>query len=743
MTIIMYYRLMLIISVILMLVFAGQQFKHVDLGFSVSFVLIPIVNLGYLELARSFDLHDAILANKITYLGGCYLNTFLFLGVLSLCHIEISKVARTTLLAAVSVLYAFVLSIGRKPYFYTNVEAERVNGAMVLIKDYGPVHTLFYVMMVFSLVANIVVALYSFKRRPEVSRDILWRLVIADAICFMAFFGGRAITKKVELMPLCYCMVQAVYLSIFHKLRVYDLSASVAENLVQASPLGLISFDAGRRFQACNDTAKKIIPGLEHAYVGKMFDRSDETLKKLDEWVDRFDMNGDKNVHTLNTEDGVYEIKVENLKEEGKKAGYYILISDITQEQKYIDSINSYNQQMKEAADAAISAERAKSQFFARMSHEIRTPINAVLGMNEMILRETDDEKILDHAEDIRSAGRTLLALINDLLDFSKIEEGKLELMPVTYDTVGMINNVSNAMESKAREKGLDYILEVDERLPSKLFGDDVRISQVILNLLSNAVKYTSEGYVKLVVQMMDDYEGKCEIDIRVADTGIGIREEDKARLFDSFARFDEDRNRNVEGTGLGMAIVSDLLTMMGTRLRIESIYGKGSVFAFRISQKIMDRTPIGDIRKGKDKQPRTDKVTLKAPEAKIMVVDDDKINRKVIENFLGLADIHPTLVESGFEAIEKMKTDVFDVVFLDHRMPKMDGIETLSRMRDEGLLPDETTVIALTANAGPGVREKYLDAGFEDYLSKPVELMRLINILTEYLPPKKCMTTE
>ena len=254
------------------------------------------------------------------------------------------------------------------------------------------------------------------------------------------------------------------------------------------------------------------------------------------------------------------------------------------------------NRELKEAADAAISAGKAKSSFLAQMSHEIRTPINAVLGMNEMILRESDNDEIKEYAANIQSAGKTLLSLINSILDFSKIEDGKMKLVPVKYDVSSMINDLVNSISERAKNKGLEFALNVDSTIPCSLFGDDVRIRQVIMNLLTNAVKYTEKGKVTLTITGRMGKEGKCLLRVSVRDTGIGIRSEDREKLFESFARLDETRNRNIEGTGLGMSIVTKLLALMGSELEIESEYGKGSDFSFELAQEIVDEEPIGDF---------------------------------------------------------------------------------------------------------------------------------------------------
>ncbi|MBR6223938.1 MAG: response regulator [Lachnospiraceae bacterium] len=386
---------------------------------------------------------------------------------------------------------------------------------------------------------------------------------------------------------------------------------------------------------------------------------------------------------------------------------------------------------------AAVNAGKAKSQFLAQMSHEIRTPINAVLGMNEMILRESDEDNVLEYSSNIQSAGRTLLSLINSILDFSKIEDGKMEIIPVKYEIAGFINNLVNSISERAKAKSLNFDVEIDEGLPSVLYGDDVRLTQIIMNLLTNAVKYTEKGTVTFIMQTRKKTDESIDIEVLVKDTGIGIKEEDMDRLFVSFERIEEKRNHNIEGTGLGMSIVTKLLEMMDSKLLVESRYGEGSCFSFTISQKIVDTSPVGDYRKRlKTHERRNDTgKKLVADKARILVVDDNSMNLKVFKNLIKLYDIIPDMAASGAEAIEYVKKKQYDMVFLDHMMPKMDGIETLQRMKEEELLPENTVVIALTANAVSGAREEYLTAGFNDYLSKPIEIPELEKQLMAYLP--------
>ena len=404
---------------------------------------------------------------------------------------------------------------------------------------------------------------------------------------------------------------------------------------------------------------------------------------------------------------------------------------------KWQDEMNA---RMREAADTAIAAGQAKSRFLAQMSHEIRTPINAVLGMNEMILRESRDSNILEYASNIQTAGKTLLSLINSILDFSKIEEGKMEIIPVQYDTTSVINNLVASISERAKAKDLELIVEVDPELPAKMIGDDVRLSQVIMNLLTNAVKYTEKGSVRFSMKGGERKDGNISLNVKVQDTGIGIKKEDLPKLFESFERLDEVRNHSIEGTGLGMSIVTSLLDMMGSRLEVESEYGRGSAFSFTVIQQIADETPIGDYARRLDQSRRSvAKETLRAEKARILVVDDNDMNLKVAKNLLKLFGIVPDLAGSGFECIELMRKEHYNVVFLDHMMPKMDGVETLRELKKQALIPEDTKVIVLTANAVLGAKEQYLKDGFDDYLSKPIDVGKLEELLIRILPKELC----
>ena len=404
----------------------------------------------------------------------------------------------------------------------------------------------------------------------------------------------------------------------------------------------------------------------------------------------------------------------------------------------------NYNHKLSEAALQANQANEAKSYFLSTMSHDIRTPMNAILGLNEMVLRDSSDDNIRMYSESIRSAGNTLLDIINDILDFSRIEAGKMELMNVDYSFVSLLNDLVNMVQNKAHDKGLSFNPDIDRNIPSTLNGDEIRIKQIIINILSNAVKYTNQGSVTLSIHAdkLQDKPDTVMLKVSVADTGIGIKPEDMDRLFVAFERIEEKKNRNIEGTGLGMAITQRFLDMMGSHLEVESEYGKGSVFSFELEQKVVSWDPIGDFEEAfkrslRERKNYREKFT--APGARVLVVDDTPVNLTVFANLLKHTELQIDTAQSGDECIALFTKKHYDVIFLDHMMPDKDGIETLKEMKTISDTPNTgTPVICLTANAISGMREMYKNAGFDDYLTKPIDAERLEMMLLQYLPGDK-----
>ncbi len=418
---------------------------------------------------------------------------------------------------------------------------------------------------------------------------------------------------------------------------------------------------------------------------------------------------------------------------------FFMMLSHIIQLiRKYAAALEENAKLLEQKVELAERKNEAKSIFLARMSHEIRTPINAVLGMNQMILKETKESMTHAYAEDVDSAAQTLLGIVNEILDLSKIEAGKMELVETEYSFANMLSEVSNMIAIRAQSKNLRFRLRIDKTIPAILRGDELKLRQILTNILSNAVKYTNEGSVTLSITGRRRDNGKeLELSCRVADTGIGIKEEDLPKLFNAFERFEEEKNRVVEGTGLGMNITMQFLKLMGSKLEVESEYELGSTFYFTVVQTIADDEPIGDfeeqfrMRREKYLNKNQETGTSELINKKILLVDDNKLNRKVFKSLLKDTGIQVTEANSGEECLLASQQKKFEVIFLDHMMPGMNGVETLHAMREMNDNPNsETPVIALTATDMTNPEGFYKKEGFDGYLAKPIEPDKLMRIL-------------
>lgn len=390
----------------------------------------------------------------------------------------------------------------------------------------------------------------------------------------------------------------------------------------------------------------------------------------------------------------------------------------------------------KRSQQDAEAANMAKSSFLANMSHEIRTPINAILGMNEMILREEKDPAIRGYAGNIQASGNSLLSIVSDVLDISKIESGKLEIIPVDYEVNSLISDCCNMAAGRAKAKELELLVECADNVPMKLCGDETHIRQIIVNLLTNAVKYTEKGTVKLIVSGRFT-DGGFVLKVDVSDTGIGIAEENLPQLFTQFQRFDLQRNRNIEGTGLGLSIVKRLCDLMSGTITARSVLGSGSTFTVELPQKVVDSTPCGGVNLNYSAGAEHEyHHSFEAPEAKILAVDDLPVNLLVIANLLKETRIKIDTAGSGRECLDKCSQQKYDLILMDHMMPEMDGVQTFEKLHGDKSSPNfETPVIMLTANALAGMREQYMDVGFADYVSKPVRGAKLEEAIRRNLP--------
>lgn len=434
--------------------------------------------------------------------------------------------------------------------------------------------------------------------------------------------------------------------------------------------------------------------------------------------------------------------------------GYGLLVFCVCMLVWIVRSRNEINR-MREEADHAImerekmAAEEAseqKSRFLSHMSHEIRTPLNAILGLNELIMHETDKSSIRKYSADIQSAGRTLLALINDILDFSKIETGKMDIIASDYSLSSLLNDVVVMTQERIDNEGLELRLDIDGEIPDLLYGDEVRIKQIMLNLMTNAVKYTEKGWVELCVRKQNVSECLDEenmlLEIRVSDSGVGIKKEDLAKLFVEFERLDRLKNRSVEGTGLGLSITSRLVGLMGGRISVESEYGKGSCFRVLIPQKIVSSAPIGNYKNrfellSSEKSGKMEESldTMRFPGRKVFVVDDNEMNLEVIASILEMLDIEVSRANGGQAAINHLDVEVYDLILTDDMMPGISGTELMQYLHEHGESASHSTpIVVLTANAIAGAREDYIRKGFDDFMTKPIDVDVLQKILMKYL---------
>ncbi|MCR5508609.1 MAG: response regulator [Lachnospiraceae bacterium] len=456
--------------------------------------------------------------------------------------------------------------------------------------------------------------------------------------------------------------------------------------------------------------------------IRKMHDKNDPGDSVM--YSRTYDKNGKKTTR-------YFEVRYNTLNDKkGRVIGSYYLTRETTEE---VSSLNG----IKEAKENADNANRAKSMFLAGMSHEIRTPLSSILGMNELILRDTKDPLVKDYAANIREAGDELLNLINDVLDFSSIETGKTEVIAREYEPSRLLKDCFNLFEGAAGEKGLYLHATCDEGIPSRLIGDPELIGQILSNIVSNAVKYTKEGGITVDMTYDMTVSGRIDLIIDVTDTGIGIPKDDIPYLFDSFRRINANDDTYIRGTGLGLSITRRLLHLMNGEVHVKSTPGKGSSFVAVIPQMIADRTPAGTPLDLHLSGNAVHKESFTAKDARILIVDDVKVNLMVVEGLLTPTMMKTDTAMSGDEAVKKCMETKYDVILLDHRMPVKNGIETFHEIRQKGL-NRETPVIMLTANVANGMEEEYLKIGFCDYLAKPVRAVELEAAILRRLPSGK-----
>jgi len=687
-----------------------------------------VQNVGYLLELTAATREVALAAVKVEYLGSMFVPILYCMFMCGYCYEKPSKPLMTVLRVLAAVDFAMlpvVFFCDRHGLFYQSMEwLETASGHHYLSLAYGPL----YVVVIFcqSLIP-FVLSLYVLCRAVLNSADHAARrqyasiLAVSTLPTIALISYVLKLTHVFDLSPLALGLCLSIVAILVWNRRNYDFRHVAAEAVLNNIGDGVIALDDQKRLVSYNKAAARVFSGLSGLRLGESVEALPDFRKEL--LAERAPQNFD--IGPRHYESHAKEI----LDSAGKHQGWVILVLDMTDTQNYIEEI-------KRVREQAERANMAKSEFLANMSHEIRTPMNAVMGLSDIIMEESRGSKVYLHARDIQSASKSLLAIINDILDLSKVESGKMELVTSDYYIKGLVGEVVGMMDMAASQRGLVLKHDFDRSMPCRYHGDEGRIKQILINLMNNAVKFTKEGYVRLSVRGEPGGEpGQELVTFLVEDTGCGIREEDQEKIFEDFRQVDSKRNRSVEGTGLGLSITRHLVQLMGGSLRLESVYGKGSAFTVTIPQRIvdertLDQCPDVPVQTVQQVQPFT------APGWRVLVVDDNLVNRKVAKGFLSAYGFELTDAESGPEAIELVKQTRYDMIFMDHMMPGMDGIEAVRLIRrDCGENGTAPVVVALTANAMEGVREKFLENGFQDYIAKPLDRKALNELLLRWIP--------
>ena len=712
----------IICFIMIMLVYVAKPSQQQKILFAGTlFTLMDVA--GYFFELQSKSIEVTRLAVKMEYIGTTMgLLSFLYFACLYSKHQNDKSIRFIKGFYTLNHFFvlAVVFTIDYNTLYYRSIEYSIEDGLYLWIYEPG---IFYYWWTVTTAVLGILIALimiqsvleHKDQKRPELL------VIFGASLLPLGFWILRilGLLGYYDSYPLSMLFTESLLVLVMYHYRLFDTVQSAKDRVVDEIREGILVVDDQGEIVYFNREAGMIFPNIDWNDKDVV---AEQVFQFMESHVDGFIIK-----------ERFYKWQRNEIDDDNRrKVGILYRISDMTD--NYL-----YTRQLIELKEDAERANEAKSTFLARMSHEIRTPINAVLGMNEMILRETESDNIREYASNIHSAGKTLLSIINDILDLSKIESSKMEIVENDYNLGRLLIDVENMISMRAEEKNLNFRIVAERELPAGLRGDDIRIKQCMTNLLTNSVKYTKEGTITLKVDSVNSRDDTINLRVTVSDTGIGIKEEEVYKLFDPFTRLDLMKNKSVEGTGLGLSITKRLIEMMGGNLTVESVYGKGSSFSFVIPQKILSSEMLGDYRINAAQMNEPDSGGHKefvASKAKILAVDDNRVNITVVKGLLKRLKVQFDSALSGQECLDKVRENRYDIILLDHMMPEMDGIETLRAMKQmEEYIREQPVVIALTANAIVGAKEEYLQEGFEDYLSKPIDAVKLEALIRKYLP--------
>lgn len=686
-----------------------------------------VQNVGYLIELTAPTMEAALAAVKMEYLGSTFLPLCYCGFIFCYCYQRPPEILFRVLAAMDFVGLAFIMFLDRHPWFYSSVQWLEDAGHHYLELEYGwlyPITTVTRIFLPYLLSIWALVRTLRATSDPALKKQYASFLVISALPMAALLIYALKVVNIYDVTPMTFGLSVSLVAILVWSRRNYDFSRVAADAVLDSMADGVVAVDEQDRLVSYNRAAAEIFPQLKEVRVGEQVkDPQGYWRALMDEGVAR----------TLELNGRFYESHAKQITaSDGRVEGHVILVLDITDTRNYIDEIVRVREQ-------AEKANMAKSEFLANMSHEIRTPMNAIIGLSDIIMEESQGQKVFSHAKDVQAAAQSLLAIINDILDLSKVEAGRMEMVLTEYHIGDLAGEVTGMMDMAASQRGLILKSEFDPEIPCRYRGDEGRIKQILINLLNNAVKFTREGSVKLSVTGRPGEDPDTELLVfSVEDTGCGIRKEDQVKIFEDFKQVDSKRNRSVEGTGLGLSIVKRLVDLMGGTIELESEYEAGSTFTVTIPQRIVDPRPLSQAPHVPERQARRVE-TFTAPGFRVLVVDDNAVNRRVATGFLNPYGFQIAEAESGPEAIELVRSRPFDLIFMDHMMPGMDGIEaTRIIRRDCGKNGRDAAIVALTANAMEGVRDKFLENGFDDFIAKPLDRQALGELLLRWVPAER-----
>ena len=707
----------LVLSMVYIFRGGASYAQRLMLAFTISEL---IHNAGFLLEMFSKTQQEAMQAVKVEYLGASAVAVLFMMFILNYCGKKEQRILQRIILVCSLIVVILVWTSSWHPLFYTDISYVQGGVYPHLVLTYGPG---FYFYIITCTIVPWTVAMWTLVRTiinaGNTKRTQKYKTIIGGASCavlVLVLYVFKVFPQGYDPNPAAMALLFSFLVLVVWNRKDFDLSRMATDTVLNSLADCMITLNENHEIQMYNAAAKKLFPDME--IYSNISD------------VERFPaqiLDGEKQ---FELEEKHYEARLRTVEDyEQTVRGYTILITDVTKTYEHIRELDEIRAQ-------AEAANKAKSDFLANMSHEIRTPMNAVIGMSDVIIEESRGRKIYGYACDIKTAALNLMSIINDILDLSKVEAGKMELVEEGYYLSDLIAETTNLVKMPAEQKGLEFQTDLADDLPCKLYGDEGRIRQVLINLINNSVKFTKEGYVRLEITGRCQDDDNLELQFVVKDSGIGIKEEDLSAIWEAFHQLDMNKNRKIEGTGLGLAITKQLVDLMKGEIRVESEYGKGTCFTICIKQRIADHQTVREYSSTTVyEEPDVDRM-YRAESYRILLVDDNNINRKVAIAMLRSYGFWIAEADCGKAAIERMKHVKYDMILMDHMMPEMDGVEATQIIRNEcGENGKNAVIIALTANAIRGAREMYLENGFDDFLSKPFERTQLHSLLDKWVP--------